>query len=167
MTPCQVRESKEHRVKLLDPDCQVLSPWLPFLHQFLGSRAQAATLGSGLPSQEQQCFNCHPMWLAWDLRDQVSERGSGVSEPHECVESGSRASVHWPGQTASAESREAEPQCPQPLTSKGLDCPLWFLGRLRATGTPTCHRHTWLSLYSTCHMLLLGRKLNPTPVTYR
>lgn len=32
------------RVKLLDPDCQVLSLGLLFLYEFLGSRAQAATL---------------------------------------------------------------------------------------------------------------------------
>lgn len=93
-----------------------------------------------------------------------------MSEPHECVESGSRTSVHRPGQTAAAESREAElPVSPTTYRQRLRLLPLSPVVSRKAQGNRYPNM-SWAHKVKPLFYLpyvIAGRETKPSPVTYR
>lgn len=84
-----------------------------------------------------------------------------------CTKSGSSASVHPTGQTASFECRETEPPMSPHANIQRPRFSSVTSRQVQGKGYPTMSQATWLSLHPTCHALLAKREARPMPALHR
>lgn len=90
-----------------------------------------------------------------------------MTEPHECVESGSRASVHPPGQTASVESREAEPPVSPTIYLQRFRLSPVVSRKAQGNGYPSMSQAHMVKPLFYLPYAIAGKETKPSPATHR